>query len=83
MLLAARHQKAILQKFGLQDMWTNYTNGPPKRCCRITGHYFFGSLENVRGLSDDPPARLGMRLFDAMWDSEDLNAALACAKRYF
>lgn len=25
MLLAARHQKAVLQKFGLQDMWTNYT----------------------------------------------------------
>ena len=24
MLLAARHQKAVLQKFGLQDMWTNY-----------------------------------------------------------
>lgn len=47
------------------------------------GHYFFDSLENVRGLSDDPPARLGMRLFDAMWDSEGLNAALACAKRYF
>ena len=46
-------------------------NGPPKRRCRITGHYFFDSLENVRGLSD------------AMWDSEDLNAALACARRYF
>ena len=25
MLLAARHQKAVLQEFGLQDMWTNYT----------------------------------------------------------
>ena len=23
MLLAARHQKAVLQKFGLLDMWTN------------------------------------------------------------
>ena len=25
MLLAARHQKAVLQKFGLQNMWINYT----------------------------------------------------------
>ena len=56
-------------------------NGPLKRCCRITGHYFFGSLESVRGLSDDHPARLGMRLFDAMWDSKDLNAALAVKHR--
>ena len=38
-------------------------------------------------LDDDAPARLDMRLFDeafdAMWDREDLETALSCARRYF
>lgn len=105
MLLAAKHQKAVLAKFGLQDMWTNYTKWAteaifefvrrkefPHFCDRINGHYFFDSLDSARTLyqvelDDDAPARLDMRLFDeafdAMWDREDLETALSCARRYF
>ncbi len=123
MLLAAKYQKAVLAKFGLQDMWTNYTKWAteaifefvrrkefPCLCDRINGHYFSDSLDSARTLyqvdwgqaseeerakirlyqvelDDDAPARLDMRLFDeafdAMWDREDLETALSCARRYF
>lgn len=123
MLMAAKHQKAVLKKFGLQDMWTNYVkwateaifeyvrrNEYPNMPCRITGHYFFDNLESVLelyrvdwagaseeerakirlyevDLEDECPARLDMRLFDdafdAMWDQEDVQTTLRCARSYF
>lgn len=62
-LMAAKHQKAVLRKFGLQDMWTNYIKWAteaifefirkqefPESCSRITGHYFFNHLESCREL---------------------------------
>ena len=63
MLLAAKYQKAVLAKFGLQDMWTNYTKWAteaifefvrrkefPCLCDRINGHYFSDSLDSARTL---------------------------------
>ncbi len=122
-LMAAKHQKAVLQKFGLQDMWTNYIKWAteaifefirkqefPESCSRITGHYFFDHLESCRELfeadwgdasgeerakihlyevelEDENPQSLDMRVFDeafdAMWEKEDIGAAIICARRYF
>lgn len=63
MLLNAKYLRAVLKKFGLMDMQTNYTKWAtegifeyvrktefPHCCCRLTGNYFFDDLENCREL---------------------------------
>lgn len=62
-LMAAKHQKAVLRKFGFQDMQTNYTKWATEaifefvrrrsfadKPCRMLGHYFFDDLADIRTL---------------------------------
>lgn len=118
-----RYLRAVLDKFGMRDMWSDYVKWAvegafeyirqreyPQCVSRMRCHYFYDDLSHVRKLYeedwgsapaeerlairlyelevDDPaPQRCDMLLFDeaydAMWDHDDLQTVLNCARRYF
>ena len=63
MFFNAKYLRAVLGKFGMKDMATNYTKWAvegvfeyirrtefPESCCRLTIHYFFDNLASCREL---------------------------------